>query len=358
MAKDSSKITLSWDWGTAYDFFVSLYVLHQPNKFGLRASWAAGVRSRLPAEPRRFLEESQNFMHTPLNWLYKLPQPKDVQTVLWALRNIPAEDRLMALAEDPKVPKNVTRILRDTANNGHWTQTEIEILSGQYPYRHFTKPAEAALTALQWWSRAKESGECYLEALQAYQNVFFQEEEERIRPVLKQALENAQERSRIVDAFKLVEELSQGVLFPAREDLGRLVLAPSYWSTPLIVFGWVAEDMQLVLFGARPAESALIPGDWVPDTLVRSLKAAGDPTRLRILRYLAQDPLTPAQLARLLRLRPPTVIHHLNELRLAGMVHVILSEDDEKRYAIRRESIAGMYATLQKFLEINIEVIK
>ena len=34
---------LSFDFGTAYDLFISLQVLHYPEKFGLRASWAAGV---------------------------------------------------------------------------------------------------------------------------------------------------------------------------------------------------------------------------------------------------------------------------------------------------------------------------
>ena len=32
---------LAWDWGTAYDLFMSLEVLHEPAKFGLRGAWAA-----------------------------------------------------------------------------------------------------------------------------------------------------------------------------------------------------------------------------------------------------------------------------------------------------------------------------
>ena len=48
---------LLWDIGTAYDFFVGLKVLHEPTTFGLRAAWAAGMRSRLPAEARETLEQ-------------------------------------------------------------------------------------------------------------------------------------------------------------------------------------------------------------------------------------------------------------------------------------------------------------
>src|SRR5690606_25511350 len=47
---------IKWDIGTAYDFFISLWVLHEPEHLGLRGSWAAGVRSRLPAPERELLQ--------------------------------------------------------------------------------------------------------------------------------------------------------------------------------------------------------------------------------------------------------------------------------------------------------------
>ena len=49
--------TIEWDYGTAYEFFISLHVLHQPEHFGIRASWAAGVRSRIPSAERKLLED-------------------------------------------------------------------------------------------------------------------------------------------------------------------------------------------------------------------------------------------------------------------------------------------------------------
>ncbi|MGD0611916.1 MAG: metalloregulator ArsR/SmtB family transcription factor [Anaerolineales bacterium] len=65
-----------------------------------------------------------------------------------------------------------------------------------------------------------------------------------------------------------------------------------------------------------------LPEELVPDRLLRSLKMLADPTRLKILYYISQEEVTPSQLARRLHLRAPTVTHHLNELRLAGLVNL------------------------------------
>ena len=107
-----------------------------------------------------------------------------------------------------------------------------------------------------------------------------------------------------------------------------------------------------LFFGARPADASLVPGDVVPDALFQALKAMADPTRLRILRYLSAEPLTPAELSRRLRLRAPTVIHHLHALRLARLVHLELSEQEgSKKYAARREAVTSAFHILEDFLD-------
>jgi DNA-binding transcriptional ArsR family regulator len=91
----------------------------------------------------------------------------------------------------------------------------------------------------------------------------------------------------------------------------------------------------------------------MPDALNKALKAMADPTRLRILRYLAEEPLTPSELSRRLRLRAPTVVHHLYALRIAGLVHLTLGKGVERRYAIRREGVSGTLAALDEFLGMD-----
>jgi DNA-binding transcriptional ArsR family regulator len=106
------------------------------------------------------------------------------------------------------------------------------------------------------------------------------------------------------------------------------------------------------VFGARPADFSLVPGEVVPDALLKALKALSDPTRLRILQYLTGEPLASAQIARRLRLRAQTVAHHLKILRLAGLVHITMGDvRAEKLYSARLGAIADTCASLQSFME-------
>lgn len=346
---------LAWEWGAAYDFFVSLHVLHQPEKFGLRGSWAAGVRSRVPPAERKLLEDGEKLVHVPLHWIHALPEPKDSAAVLWTLGRLPAGDRLPALALSPETPPAAVQIFREAAGRGRWGEKDLEGLRAAYQSKASPPRPKTLSVMLEWWSRPAEFGEGYLAALQSYQQAFFAEEERRIIPLLESSLAKAQARAGELSLPALLEELSQGVRFASLSGRSEVILAPSYWSTPLVVYGQVDAERMVLLFGARPADVSLVPGEDVPDAMLRALKALADPTRLRILRYLSTRPYTPAQLSRRLRLRAPTVIHHLNALRLAGMVQLILESEGERRYAARPEAVQATFGHLREFLSEESE---
>jgi DNA-binding transcriptional ArsR family regulator len=56
------------------------------------------------------------------------------------------------------------------------------------------------------------------------------------------------------------------------------------------------------------------------ESLLDTLKALSDASRLRIVGLLAARPMAVEELARALRLSPGTVVHHLKRLRDAGLV--------------------------------------
>jgi hypothetical protein len=55
------------------------------------------------------------------------------------------------------------------------------------------------------------------------------------------------------------------------------------------------------------------------------------------------------------RLRTLTVIHHLDALRLAGLVHLMLEEGEKRRYAARPEAVQATFTALGAFLENSEE---
>lgn len=348
------KPLVRWSTGTAYDLFASLQVLHQPERFGLRGSWAAGVRSRLTPSQRSTLEEAQKlFFNNPIAWVAGLTEPRDAGTVLSALQQIEPADRLPTLAHHADVLPKLMDMLADVKTRGSWNQNDLDQLRIYYPLKENPPSPEELTTALSWWSRAEEFGERYLQALQAYVSGFFAEEERRLTPYLQTALDRAQQMAKEVDFPHLMVELSQGVKIAAFEEADEVIFAPSYWTTPLVMYDTIKPKHWMVLFGARPAEVALVPGEVIPDAMLRALKALSDPTRLIILRYLSDQPLTPSQLARKLRLRAPTVTHHLSALRLAGLVYVSLAEGEEKRYTVRETVVSDTFESIHKFLAIK-----
>jgi DNA-binding transcriptional ArsR family regulator len=339
-----------WDSGTAYDLFASLHVLHHPDRFGLRGSWAAGVRSRLTTSQRTILEEAQALLFSSPNaWVANLPQPKDAAAVLWALGQIKPAAILFTLASQAKESLEILECLNEVSDRRAWNNSDLERLQLLQQPKDGSQPPERLVTTLNWWSHPDEFGEGYLAALQAYVTNFFAEEERRIKPYLEKALAIAQELAGQLDFSRLMVELSQGVKIVTLEQADEVVFVPSYWITPLVTYDCVVDNRWVVLFGARPAEVALVPGEVVPDAMIRTLKALSDPTRLLILRYLSEKSLTPAQLARILRLRAPTVIHHLSALRLAGLLYVSLDAEGEKHYAVRETAVKDTFEALYNF---------
>ena len=120
------KPIVRWSLGTAYDLFASLHVLHHPERFGLRGSWAAGVRSRLAPSQRCILEDAQYlFFSTPISWVSALPEPRDAESVLKALAQLDPADRLPTLADHADVPPQLLQILREVKSRGSWNQTDL-----------------------------------------------------------------------------------------------------------------------------------------------------------------------------------------------------------------------------------------
>lgn len=353
-----------WEHGTAYDFLTSLHVLHFPDEFGLRGAWAAGVRSRLPGEARDFLEGVVSNHNSPLEWIHGLPEPRDASTVLVSLKRLPAKERLEALRLSPLDTAECHALLADVRQAGRWQTAELDALvrlwrNAAPGSRVVPGPVseERARKVLDLHADPESFGQRYLPALESYYQVFFSEEEKRIAPKLEQALSKAEKAAAGETAYlQAIVEQAGLKLMPA-ETAAESVAAPSYWCGPVAAFNPTAKRL-VILFPARSNDESLVPGEIVPEELLARLKAMTDPTRMRILRYLLQEQLTPAELARRLRLRAPTVTHHLHTLKASGMVQFVKKGKNEHLYYAKMDSIKETYVLLKDFLEQDVKVVE
>jgi DNA-binding transcriptional ArsR family regulator len=345
-----------WDSGTAYDFFASLEVIHAPAEYGLRASWAAGIRSRLTPQARELFSHAVPGLTIPLLWLYAMPAPKTPRFVLDRLEAADPAEILPALALNPEKPDPCHEILRGISARGAWTPGDRDGLLSRSECLHLGKLVGQKEDLDRWldaWARPREFGVAFRSALREFYEVFFREEERRIAGDVERGLERARELASRLPVEDLFEELSQGIRMAEYLTKETLVLVPCYWCSPRIVSTELAEGRLIVMFGCRPPEASLIPGDAVPARLLLALEALSDPTRLSILRAMIAEPLTQAEIARRLRLRPPTISHHIKSLRIAGLVAYIGTGAGETRYAARVQQVDALCGALKEFLEVR-----
>lgn len=352
-AAKSTKITL--DVGTVYDFFQSLAVLQSPKQYGVRGAWASGMLARLTSESRETLQRAKPVVSHPMHYLPTLPEPKNVETLFWSLTQLKPTERLLALGCPWKLEEcGCPAIFADVADRGRWQEPDLKRLSEALQEENGKEPPEKKLVAmLDVWADAEAFGEAYISALRNYYDVFFLEEEKRIQPAIEAAGERIAKLAETLTIADLIEEISAGVRYETPPAAVELILAPSYWITPLLLTVVLGEKRRLLMFGARPAQDSIIPGETIPDSLVHALKALSDPTRLRTLRLIAEKPMGAAELARALRLRTPTMLHHIHALRLSGLIRIQVPEaraKEKARFSLRPQAVREVMASLDGFL--------
>ena len=89
--------------------------------------------------------------------------------------------------------------------------------------------------------------------------------------------------------------------------------------------------------------------DAPPRYLVNLFKAVGDEKRLAMLKHISKGGITLRDLADRMGLAKSTTHHHVGALRSAGLVRVVVTDDD-KYYEIRTRNIADAGPLLERFL--------
>ncbi len=148
-------------------------------------------------------------------------------------------------------------------------------------------------------------------------------------------------------AERLVEAATGGVTFQMAPSVSRILLIPSVVIRPWAV---ISEHGTTRIFCYSVSDARLVEDPEAPPTyLVEMYKALGDEKRLRLLTILAGGDSDLKTLAERVDLAKSTTHHHLRILRSAGLVRVLVGDDD-KKYSLRKEAIAEAGPMLEHFI--------
>lgn len=171
--------------------------------------------------------------------------------------------------------------------------------------------------------------------------------EPRIEAILQRDYDLRAADRALFQGTDLIERTTAGIRAYAEPATRRIILAPSYFARP---FNYLLAGPTWRFFGYPVADAAIeVDPLQPPAAVVRLHRALGDPTRLRILRLLADRDYYGTELAELLELSKPTIAHHLAQLRAAGLVTAIES-GSVVYYNLRRERLADAATDLTHFL--------
>ncbi len=169
----------------------------------------------------------------------------------------------------------------------------------------------------------------------------------KVQPVLERDAASTRAMARTMSAADLVEKATNGITFEMQPQVSGVLLIPSVVVRPWVV---ISEHGTLRVFCYSVADE-ILEGDLdaPPAYMVEVFKALGDERRLRILGILAEGDAGLREIADRVDLAKSTAHHHLRTLRGAGLVRVVVSEDD-KRYGLRRDTVPEVSRLLEGYL--------
>ncbi len=166
-------------------------------------------------------------------------------------------------------------------------------------------------------------------------------------PILQRSVEEKRALSRRMSPSDLVEQATNGVTLDMGPRVEGILLIPSIVIRPWALISEAA-GTRIVCYSVTDDVLNADP-DAPPQYLVNLFKAVGDEKRLAMLKHISKGGITLRDLADRMGLAKSTTHHHVGALRSAGLVRVVVT-DDEKYYEIRTRNIADAGPLLERFL--------
>ncbi|AIQ13168.1 ArsR/SmtB family transcription factor [Paenibacillus durus] len=184
--------------------------------------------------------------------------------------------------------------------------------------------------------------------LRLWHEQYFRHVESKMLPLL---IEDASEKKLLqskMDPGALIEYASGGFVIEDIPELETIVLLPTVHHRPINTYCFY-KKLMLVQY---PVDVPVENEDEPPTLLLRMTKALSDPVRLRLLRYLANEPKSLWEMQSDLGQSGDILMHHLMMLRVAGLLRLHLREEQNERFSIRLDGASELQMFLESYIRL------
>jgi DNA-binding transcriptional ArsR family regulator len=343
-----------------YDFLISLHVAlasaeHDYADYDVGREWIEAARKRCDdANPEaltllgRFLGDGRSgSLHaTLISLVWRCPEPREPLEFLAWLREFPSAKLTEVLLDQEGLGPDWAELLAATLEElaaSNVGGTAYKRLLARYP--EDMRPTVAAVL-----DDLEGTRDALLAALRVWYDAVFASEQERILPMLRQEADALERRRAEMPPDTFIEQSMRGVQWQSAAGLRRIVFSPSYFCRPAVLYhvwhGTLTFCAPLVY--ASPDVRRGDPRAPDAETL-RFFLALGDPSRLRILRLLAERQMYLTELAERMDLTKATTKHHMVKLRDAGLV-TLYDRDRMTFYELRPDVARHARQLLSNYL--------
>ncbi|GAB6990045.1 ArsR/SmtB family transcription factor [Paenibacillus pini] len=188
----------------------------------------------------------------------------------------------------------------------------------------------------------------YTPLLELWYEHYFKNVESSIIPLIE---EDALEKKMLLtkmDPQALVEYASGGLVVEDIPGLETIVLFPTVHNRPINTYCFYQKMMLIQYPVDVPEENE----DEPPTVLLRMTHALSEPKRLRLLRYLADQPRSLDDMQRDLVQTEEMLMHHMMILRVAGLLRIHLEVDNQEKFSIRPDGASELQMFLESYIRL------
>lgn len=188
----------------------------------------------------------------------------------------------------------------------------------------------------------------YVPLLRTWNETYFNEVRPQFLPLLE---EDAAEKNALLhkmDADALIEYATGGLVLEPKLELDKVIIIPSVHFRPINTYCFYPN----VLLIQYPIDIPEVNEDEPPTCLIRLTRALAKPDRLRLLRYIANDPKSLQQMMLDLNQSRDKLMHDLMMLRVAGLLRIHLVDQDTENFSIRPDGASELHIFLESYIRL------